>query len=155
MNARHIALVALAAAFLTTSVASAGADATKQRVQIDTKHPGNTFTLKPLQAGAIKRDSGTGGCKGEPVKGEMLRDGQQSWPWGCRALVFTGNRGTLVLRSRYAWVEAGGPYNIATGTWSVVRGTGQYASLAGSGRIAQVGTPKIALARYQGYLTSP
>jgi hypothetical protein len=33
-----------------------------------------------------------------------------------RAGVFAGKRGKLVLRSQIAWVEAGGSYNIATGT---------------------------------------
>jgi len=38
--------IALAAVFVLTSVASAGADATKQRVQFDMKiHPGSTFVL--------------------------------------------------------------------------------------------------------------
>jgi hypothetical protein len=156
MRALQAVFVALAAAVMVTSVASAGADAAKQRVQIDMKSsPSNTFVLAPLQSGALERDSGTHGCKEEPSKGEVLRDGQQSWPWECRAWVFTGKRGTLVLRSQFAWIEAGGPYNIATGTWKVVRGTGQYARVTGGGRSAQVGTLKTGVARYQGYLTSP
>jgi len=161
MRALQAVFVALAAAVLLTAVASAGADATKQRVQIDMKiHPAGTFVLAPLQGGALKRDSGTQGCKGEPDKGGVLRDGQESWPWVCRAWVFTGKRGTLVLRSQFSWIEAGGPYNVATGIWKVVRGTGQYARVTGGGRSAQVGnpkewTPKEWLARYQGYLTSP
>ncbi len=43
MKARHAAVVALAAAFVVTSVASADTDATKQRLQIDMKvHPKTT-----------------------------------------------------------------------------------------------------------------
>ena len=84
-----------------------------------------------------------------------VRDGQEVFRWTCRAWVFTGKRGKLVLRSQFGWIEAGGPYNIATGTWKVVRGTGQYAGVTGGGRSAQVGAPSGWFARYQGYLTSP
>jgi len=150
---------ALAAAVMLTSVASAGADATKQRVEINMKNccsAENTFVLTPLQAGALKRDSGThDGCNEETDLGGGMRDGQENFPQLCRAWVFTGKRGTLVLRSQFTWIEAGGPYNIATGTWKVVRGTGQYARLTGGGRSAQVGSPSEWLARYQGFLTRP
>ena len=157
MNARHIAVVVLASAFVVTSVASARAEATRQRVQIDMKiHPKKTFALATLQSGALKRDSGTHACPGEPDDlGSVQRDGQEVFRWECRAWTFTGKRGTLVLRSQFTWIEAGGPYNIATGTWKVVRGTGQYAGITGGGRSAQVGAPSGWLARYQGFLTSP
>jgi hypothetical protein len=125
-------------------------------VQIDMKIvPDKGFVLTPLEAGTLERDSGRHACNGETNFGEVLRDGQESWVWGCRALTLTGKRGTLVLRYQYAWIEAGGPYNIATGTWKVVHGTGQYARVTGGGRSAEVGAPSGRLARYQGYLTSP
>ena len=155
MNVRVIMLLALAAAITMTSVATAGPAGTKQRVQIDMKIvPNKGFVLTPLQAGAVKPDSGTHTCNGETEGVEVLRDGQVSYPNGCRALVLTGKRGKLVLRYQYAWVEAGGEYNIATGTWKVVRGTGQYARVAGGGRSAELGSPKLRQARYQGFLTS-
>jgi len=156
MKARHAAVVALAAAFVVTSVASADTDATKQRVQIDMKvHPKTTFVLTPLQGGAIENDSGKQSCDGEPTKRTVYRDGQESFLWVCGAWTFTGKRGTLVLRSQFAWIGAGGPYNVATGTWKVVRGTGQYTGITGGGRSAQVGSPSGWVARYQGFLTSP
>jgi hypothetical protein len=149
-------LVALAATFMVTSFASAGAEVTKQRVQIDMKiSPKKTFVLTPLQGGAIENDSGKQSCDGEPRKRTVYRDGQEAYPWSCDAWTFTGKRGTLVLRSQFTWIEAGGPYNIATGTWKVVRGTGQYAGITGRGRSAQVGGPSGWLARYQGFLTLP
>lgn len=158
MRALQGMFVALATAVALTSVAAAGPAPTKQRVQIDLKaFPEKTFALATLQSGALKRDSGTlGACTGggHPV-GEMLRNGQQLFLNECRAAEFTGKRGTLVLRVQIAWAEASGPYNVATGTWKVMRGTGQYAEVTGSGRIAQVGTPSMSIARYQGYLTSP
>jgi hypothetical protein len=157
MRAPRAIVVVLTAAFVLTSFASASADATKQRVQIDMKiHPKKTFALATLQTGALKRDSGTHACPGDPDDlGTVQRDGQEAFRWECRAWMFTGKRGTLVLRSQFTWIEAGGPYNIATGTWKVVRGTGQYAGITGGGRSAQVGGPSGWLARYQGFLTSP
>ena len=44
--------------------------------------------------------------------------------------------------------------NVATGTWKVLRGTGQYAGITGSGRSAQVGSRSVWMARYQGFVTS-
>lgn len=154
MKARHAVFVALAAAFVVTSIASASDNATKQRVQIDMKIQPKTFVLTPLQGGAIENDSGKQSCDREPTKRTVYRDGQEAYPWACDAWTFTGKRGTLVLRSQFTWIEAGGPYNIATGTWKVVRGTGQYAAITGGGRSAQVGSPSGWVARYQGFLTS-
>ena len=155
MKIRTVMLIAVATAVTLASAAAAGPAPTKQRVQIDTKYPGATFTLTALQGGALKPDSGTHGCKTEETKSEVSLNGQQTWPWTCPALVFTGKHGTLVLRSQYAWIEAGGPYNIATGTWKIVRGTGQYARVTGGGRSAHVGTLSTGRERFQGYLTSP
>ena len=155
MRALQAGFVVLAAALALTSVAASGPAPTKQRVQIDMKiHPKKTFVLTPLQGGAIANDSGKQSCDGEPTKRTVYRDGQEAFPWDCGAWTFTGKRGTLVLRSQFTWIEAGGPFNIATGTWKVVRGTGQYAGVTGGGRSAQVGAPSGWLARYQGFLTS-
>jgi hypothetical protein len=152
MKARYAAFVALVTVVFPASVASARPSGNEQRVQIDLTL--KTFVLSPLEEGALERDSGTHRCTDEDARGQVLRDGQEAWPTDCRALTFVGKRGTLVLRSRYTWIEAGGPYNIATGTWKVVRGTGQYASVAGAGRSAQVGTPSMGRGRYQGLLGS-
>ena len=155
MKIRTVMLIAVATAVTLASAAAAGPAPTKQRVQIDTKYPGSTFTLTALEGGAIENDSGKQSCDGEPTKRTVYRDGQEAWLWNCGAWTFVGKRGTLVLRSQYVWIEAGGPYNVATGTWKVVRGTGQYARVTGGGRNARVGTVSIERARYQGYLTLP
>ena len=155
MKARYAALVALATTVVLTSVAAAVPATTKQRVQIDTKYPGNSFTLTGLRAGAIENDSGKQSCDGEPTKRRTVyRNGQEMFPWECGAWTFVGKRGTFVLRSEYTWIEAGGPYNIAAGTWRVVRGTGQYAQMTGGGRSARVGTLSTERVRYQGFLTA-
>jgi hypothetical protein len=155
MRALQAVFIALAAAVALTSVATAGPAPTKQRVQIEMNaYPRHSFTLTPLGAGKLRSDSGTQSCAGEPSKRDVVRDGQAAFVWDCRAWTFVGKRGKLVLRSEFTWIEAGGPYNIATGTWKVVSGTGQYARVTGGGRSAQVGSPKEWLARYQGYLSS-
>ena len=79
MKARHAMLVALAAAVTLTAVAAAGPDAAKQRVVITSGASQTTqvapFVLTPLQAGALKRDSGTltASASGRTV----MRDGQR------------------------------------------------------------------------------
>jgi hypothetical protein len=158
MKALGATLAALAVMATLTSLAAAGSAATRERVQIDMKiYPQKTFVLAPLEVGGLQRDSGTHRCVEDKLLRdgrEAVRDGQQVFLWACPAWVFTGKHGKLVLRSEFSWIEAGGPYNIATGTWKVVRGTGQYAGVRGGGRSAQVGSPSTWLARYQGYVTS-
>jgi hypothetical protein len=156
MKSRVAGLVAMTAAVALTSIAAAGSSATKQRVQIDMKSKefaGNTFVLAPFKAGAIKRDSGTQGCVYESHR-DFVRDGQEGHTWECPDWTFVGKHGKLVLRTRFTWTDAG-LYNIATGTWKVVSGTGQYARITGAGRSAHVGGGTWMRARYQGFLTSP
>jgi len=61
------------------SVAAAGPNAAKQRVAIETKIlPQGTFVLTPLQAGALKRDSGTISGNWQTAPGrDVMRDGQK------------------------------------------------------------------------------
>ena len=60
MKARHAMLLVLAAAVTLTSLAAAGPGAAKQGVAISAKGlPNGKFVLIPLQAGALKQDSGT------------------------------------------------------------------------------------------------
>ena len=79
MKARLVTLVALAAAVTLTAVAAAGPDAAKQRVAIDMKlWPQKTFVLTPLQAGPLKRDTGTISHNLLSISGrEVMRDGQR------------------------------------------------------------------------------
>jgi hypothetical protein len=157
MRARHAVLVVLAAAAVTlTSVAAAGPSATKQRVAIETKiFPQGTFVLTPLQAGALKRDSGTivGDYSTTPDR-VVMREGQEV---AIHPAVWTlmGKRGTLVFRERTEWVAVGYDDGVAIGTWKVVRGTGQYAKLAGSGRSGHAGLGSPWYARYEGFITVP
>jgi hypothetical protein len=164
MKARVVALVALAAAVTLTSVAAAGSHAGKQRVAIDLKlWPQKTFVFAPLQAGPLKRDSGTISDNFLSIPGrDVLRDGQKVTIYDGGVATLTGRRGTLTIRSRNEWIDFARDANgdgendaIATGTWKVVRGTGQYAGIVGKGRNGHVGLGSPWYARYEGILTLP
>jgi hypothetical protein len=163
MKARVVALVALAAAVTLTSIAAAETDAAKQRVAIDLKiYPQGTFVLAPLQTGPLKRDSGTISHNFTSILGrDVMRDGQKVTIYDGGVATLTGKRGTLTIRDRTEWVHLEQDGNgdgqldaIAIGTWKVVRGTGQYAGIAGKGRNGHVGLGSPWYARYEGVLTA-
>lgn len=137
MKARQIVLVALAAAVTLTSVAAAGPKASKQRVAITMKGlPNGTFVLTALNEGAVRGDSGTVNVVfGNPRA--IMRQGQKVDVFR-PTFTFEGKRGSLTIRERNEWVDTGNAV-VATGTWKVVRGIGEYAQVAGSGRSAHVG----------------
>lgn len=136
-------LGAVAAAVALSSAAGpdSGADAVSdaeaagQRVMIETDGvdgpgPGG-FDLIPQESGALERDSGTESSVWNDRV--VLRKGQRVViTKGVETLA--GERGTLKLRFRIGWVEAGSGQHVGTGTWKVVRGTGQYAKVTGGGR---------------------
>jgi hypothetical protein len=163
MKARVVTLLALAAAVTLTSVAAAGPNAAKQRVAIDLKlWPQKTFVLTPLQAGPLKRDSGTISHNFLSVPGrDVMRDGQKVTIYDGSVATLTGKRGTLTIRGRNEWVDLARDENgdgqndgIGIGTWKVVRGTGQYAGIVGKGRFGHIGLGSPWYARYEGVLTS-
>lgn len=166
MHARHIVLAALAAAVTLTSVASAGPAAAKQRVAIDMKIvPRETFVLTPLQAGALKGDSGriTTLSQVLAMSGrDVMRNGQKVTIFSGALWTLEGKRGTLTIRERSEWVDVGSDVNgdgqpdgVAFSTWKVVRGTGQYARIAGGGRGGHAGLGRIWTARQEGFLIVP
>ena len=163
MNARVVALVALATAVSLTSVASAGPNAAKQRVAIDMKlWPQKTFVFTPLLAGPLKTDSGTISHNFLSIPGrDVMRDGQKVTIYVGAVTALTGKRGTLTIRDRNEWVDLAHDGNgdgendgIAFSTWKVVRGTGQYAAVVGKGRGGHAGLGCPWYARYEGILTS-
>jgi hypothetical protein len=152
-------LVALAAMVAVTSVAAAGPNAAKQRVVIATKVlPNGAFVLTPLQAGALKRDAGKATVAyGDPRI--VMREGQSISIYR-PTFTFEGKLGSLTIRERNEWVSAA-PLNangypqVGIGTWKVVRGTGQYAQIAGGGRSGHAGLGPKWFARHEGFLTLP
>jgi len=158
MKARHVVLVALAAAVTLASAAAAGPDAAKQRAAItSTILPNGATVLTPLQDGALEPDSGTMSGNWESVPSHLvMREGQKVDVFD-HPVVWTlkGKRGSLTIRERSEWVDVGNGYSVGIGTWKVVRGTGQYAQIAGGGRSGHAGLGRKWFARYEGFLTLP
>jgi hypothetical protein len=159
MKARHALLAVFVAAVTLTSIAAAGPEAAKQRVAISMKNPGNgTFVLRPLQAGTLKRDSGTVSVitKEEPT---VMREGQTVYI-SRNTYMLKGKRGTMSIRERNEFVEVSNEKvpgfdftpGVGIGTWKVVGGTGAYAKITGGGRSGHQGHPW--LVQQEGFLTS-
>ena len=134
------AVVALAVVALTSG-AEPDSDPGKKRVAtqrvtivsegVQNAGGAGEFALRPLEGGALSRDSGTVSATwSERV---VTREGQRvAIDDGFETL--KGKRGSLWTRFRIEWVEAGNGYFVGDGTWKVLRGTGQYAEIAGGGR---------------------
>jgi hypothetical protein len=141
MKVQQAMLVALVAAVAVTTVAAADSDAAKQRVAITTQANRTTTVSKavltPLQAGALESDSGSLVGESQPSHKVVMRDGQIVEIYGSVAS-FKGKRGRIVMRIRQEYIEAGNGYHPATGTWKVVRGTGDYEGVTGGGRFGHV-----------------
>ena len=159
MKARLVTLVALAAAVTLTAVAAAGPDAAKQRVAISMKDPGGgTFVLRPLQAGTLKRDSGTVSMV-YPEPTTVMREGQSVDIYR-NTYTLKGKRGTMSISERSEFVGVSNEKvpgfdftpGVGIGTWKVVGGTGAYAKITGGGRSGHQGHPW--LAQQEGFLTS-
>jgi hypothetical protein len=136
MNRKLMTVAALVATAGTlAAVASAGPVAAKQRIAIRVKGQGS-FVLTPLTSGAIKLDAGkaTFCCW---TQRSITRDGQ-SIEINNPQMTLTGKRGTLVARNQIGFVDIPDGWAVFTGTWKVIRGTGDYAGLAGGGRGAGV-----------------
>jgi hypothetical protein len=139
MNGRIVTTaIVLAAAFAVTSLAAAGPTASRQHFTIVAKGDTDHFVLT-ANAGAVAPDSGTIGwcCWSQHFR---TRDGQKVEIDDPLA-TFTGRHGTFDIRFRIEWLDAGRGYTVGTSTWKLVRGTGAYARLAGSGRGAQAWAP--------------
>lgn len=144
------------------SAAAAGLDADGQRVAITSNLvPKRTFVLTPLAAGSLGPDSGKVSVVSGPSR-TVMRDGQKVEIYSGGVYTFAGKKGTLTVRERTEWVDVsnentiyGYPPAVATGTWTVVRGTGQYAKVKGGGRSGHAGFGRPWLARHEGLVTTP
>lgn len=150
------ALAALGAASATpVSSASSVRAVELQRVAIEQRMRlgghGGTFTLHPLTAGALERDSGRFGHE-DGSRTVAIRGGQGVARYELRT-DFTGARGRLVVYQRLELVAAGNGYLVGTGTWSIIHGTGAYAEMAGGGYQGAVMTPGgVTLSQGEGFV---
>jgi hypothetical protein len=141
MKPGYVVLSALAAALMLASVAAGGADVARQRVAITTQATRTTSVsralLTPLQTGTIKPDTGTLIGDSSTTRELVVRGGQSVEIYS-GVSTFQGKRGSILMRFRQEYVEAGNGYHPATGTWKVVRGTGAYKGVTGGGRLGHV-----------------
>ena len=133
-------LVLLAAALTFVSAATGTSTAPKQVVTITSKAGPDHFTLVWLRPGAAINDSGSVDNHVLTDR-HLVRDGQSVEVNGVLE-TYTGKRGTLVLRDRIEWLDAGNGYTIGVSTWRVVRGTGAYKDVTGGGRGGSAWPPR-------------
>ena len=161
MKGKLIVLPTLASGLvLLTSVATAHPSAAKQRVEITTFGVATTasvqkFEFGPLSPGRLKPDLGTSSSV-MASRRIVTRDGQPAEivTWITRQ---EGRRGSFVVRARIEHIDAGKGFHIGTGTWTFVRGTGDYAGLKGGGRVANAWIefgPHGLSERWDGFLTA-
>lgn len=159
MKAHLTAIVVLAVAVTLVSTAAGSPDGARQRVTITTQAPKTTsvspFVLTPMQTGPIKPDSGRVIADPPTTDRTVMRDGQDVSVY-VGTSTWKGKLGSLVIRTRAEWSEAGNGYNASTETWKVVRGTGQYAGITGGGRGTSVWFEPNDhwSSRFQGFLTT-
>jgi hypothetical protein len=140
MPSKLTALAVLAIAAITlTAAAAASPSSAKQRVAISVKGGAASFVLTPLTPGALQNDSGTATfcCWTER---HVVRAGEDI-TINNPQMTLTGKRGTLVARNRIEWADIPDGWEVFTGTWKVVSGTGDYASLSGGGLVAGAASP--------------
>ena len=158
MFVRRLAVLGLGlvCALTITGVTGATATAKKQRVVINMKErPGvGSFTLIPMTQGPLVGDAGkytwitTSKSKGE-------QDGQE-FERVVATVTYEGKQGTFVVKEVDTLVAVGIGQRVSTGTWKIVRGTGVYAGVTGSGRLAAaLGIVSPDPWRYEGFLTTP
>ena len=112
MSAKLAVSAVLAAAVTLTSVAAAEPEATNSGWRSRRRScRAVRSVLTPLQAGALKRDSGTfvGDWSTTPDR-TLIREGQKVQLYHA-VWTFTGKRGTLVFRERSEWVDVGNDGN--------------------------------------------
>jgi hypothetical protein len=149
MRTKLIGIAAFAAIAATlAAVAAAGPVAAKQRIEIQVK---GGFVLTPLTPGDIKPDTGTASfcCWTER---SIMRDGQ-AIDINNPQMTLTGKHGTLVARNQIGFVDLPDGLAVFTGTWKVIRGTGDYAGLSGGGRAAGVDLGGSTKAQFEGFLS--
>jgi len=132
MQARNAGLVLLAAALTFVSAAAGTSTEPKQLVTITSKAGDYRFALVWSRPGATTTDSGSLDYRILTDR-DLVRDGQHVRVNEVLD-TYTGRRGTLVLRDRIEWTDAGNGHTIGVNTWRVLRGTGAYKDVTGHGR---------------------
>ena len=145
-------LIAVVVAATVVAVAAGGSTTAKLRVTFDGTSSGPQGKFKLFPAGALRGDSGTVISGQLPTPGRMILKGQDVQTF-TNTDTYKGAHGDLTV-SVSAQQVAAPPYNIYTGTWKLISGTGAYEGYKGGGPFAAVEAPtgKVSF-REQGYLT--
>jgi hypothetical protein len=161
MLSRRLVVVAALACSLAAVLASTGLatrSATKQRIAIvvyASVDQGGSFEVIPLSPGPIKHDKGSVTLAAN-VKAAVVRGGLRVIPV-LAVTTTTSKLGGFTLSQKIESVEVGGGYSSDRGTWALKAGTGKYAGVTGSGRVAAVGFPggvgQISM-RHEGFVTT-
>jgi hypothetical protein len=131
-----------------TALAGSGASAArKQRIAIDIvmnkpvvdKPDAGTFILSPLTPGPLEADRGTVAIPGLGG-GTTLRNGMTVMSVGM-GRDLKGRHGTFGLPVQFDENEMQNGVRVHVGTWKIVRGTGAYSGVSGSGRYVSVQLP--------------
>jgi hypothetical protein len=144
------------AMFFATPVVDARGSTAAQRVTltytgVGTVRSRGTFRL---QAGNV---SDAGSATDSITDESTGQRGGQSFIDVKFKLTLKGARGTLEIQWSGRYVSAGEQWEVVTGTWSIAKGTRQYAGVRGTGRLAGVFSPKgnHYFQQFQGFLTLP
>ena len=142
---RNVAVAgALATAAVAAGIATAGSTARQQRIAIVFHSQARTFVLTPLTSGPLRRDRGTySSCCW--TRRFFTRDGE-SMEVDDPTVTMKGRRGTFTWRERLTFVDIDNGYDVATGPWTITRGTGAYAHVRGHGREAAVDKQNVEVA---------
>jgi len=150
--ATAVALAAIAAAF--AAAAPGGTHPAGQRVRIEVKGTDPfTFVLKPTSPGRVKPDVGSAmfccwtnwtvnraGTKLDVSNPRLTL--VRAHPGGNSAHPGGNSRASLNIREQIEWVDLPDGWQVCTGTWKVVGGSGDYARFSGHGRVACAWAPE-------------
>jgi hypothetical protein len=116
-----------------------GTTAQTQRVAIESRASVFAFTLKPLDAGPLRRDTGAANWTGSSTH-KLTRNGQSVTVENVLG-TFQGRRGSFTARFHIEWTSAGNGFRAGNARWTIGAGTGAYEHLAGSGRSSAIFRP--------------
>jgi len=116
-----------------------GATSQTQRVAIESTGNVFAFSLRPLEAGTLRRDTGMAKWTGSTTH-KLTRDGQLVAVETVLG-TFVGKRGTFGARFHIEWTSAGNGFRAGVATWTIQAGTGAYEHLVGGGRSSSVFRP--------------
>jgi hypothetical protein len=116
-----------------------GATSQTQRVAIESTGSVFAFSLRPIDAGTLRHDTGAAKWTGSTTH-KLTRDGQ-SVAVETVLGTFVGKRGTFGARFRIEWTSAGNGFRAGVARWTIQAGTGAYERLVGGGRSSAVFRP--------------